>query len=78
MKGTVGNCIYLPRDSANLGAKTNLISTAYMPVSGSNSKRTLMESDEDVYHVGSWCHIFLTVNTRGKRCDRGHNQCASQ
>lgn len=37
---------------------TNLISTAYM-----SGKRTLEESDEDVYHVGSCNYIFLSVHT---------------
>ena len=50
------------RDSANLApARTQIpISTTNM-----SGDRTLDEFDEDVYHVGSWCFIFLTVNTRG-------------
>jgi hypothetical protein len=51
---------YIYPVTALISARTNLISTAYM-----SGKRTLEESDEDVYHVGSWNYIFLPAYTWG-------------
>jgi hypothetical protein len=57
------------------GTVTALISRPGANTWTANMSGTLEEFDEGVYHVGSWCFIFLTVNTRCKRvhCDRGHN-----